>query len=161
MMYCKFFTIATLSIVCLCQAFAAPFTPQMILKDGVDVSISVNPYTQESGEARKGTIAATLNNIANLNLLIAKETNEENEHDIQAIIEAIDPLIPSLNVIGVFDLFEPIYWVGKGEQIGRIVVLSLYIKRYPEKNLGYLKEPILLVTSQVTSPSLRALFQSL
>jgi hypothetical protein len=140
---------------------AAPFTPQMILKDGVDETISVNPYTQESGEVRKGTVAATLNNIARLNQLFLQENSQECEEEIKAIVFAIDQLIPSLKVIGVFDLFEPIYWIGQGEQIGRIVALALYIKRYPEKDTNHLGQKILSLTNTIVSPSLRDLFQSL
>lgn len=136
----------------------APFTPEMILQDGVDQSISINPYTQERGTARKGTIAATLNNIATLNRLIPKENSEE---AIKATIAAVEVLIPSLKIVGMFDLFEPIYWVGEGEQMGRIVVLALYLRHYPEKGSASLRKKIRSLTNALTSPSLSTLFQSL
>ena len=157
----KFFAIVVLSMAWMFQGSAAPFTPQMILKDGVDQTISVNPYTQESGEVRKGTVAATLNNIARLNQLLLQEHSQGREEEIKALIIAIDQLIPSLKVVGMFDLFEPIYWIGQGEQMGRIVTLSLYIKHYPEKDTAHLRQKILLLTHTVTSPSLEELFHSL
>lgn len=160
-MKCKLLRLSLLSCALMAQIMAAPFTPQMILQDGEDQSISINPYTQESGEARKGTVAATLNNIALLNQIILKEPSPGREEEIKATIQAIDQLIPSLKVIGMFDLFEPRYWVGQGEQIGRIVVLSLYFKQYPEKDTEQLKLKIRSLTTQISSPTLRELFESL
>jgi hypothetical protein len=160
-MICKLFAMSALTIAWVSQGMAAPFTPQTILRDGVDQTISVNPYTQESGEVRKGTVAATLNNIARLNQLLLQENSQECEQEIKAIVAAIDQLIPSLKVIGMFDLFEPIYWIGQGEQMGRIVTLALYIKHYPEKDTANLRQKILSLTNRVTSPSLGDLFQSL
>ncbi|MDF3047069.1 MAG: hypothetical protein K0R73_187 [Candidatus Midichloriaceae bacterium] len=109
-----------------------PFTPEGVLAEGVDSTVSTNPYTGESGQARKGTVAATLNNIALLNGLLSEKTSPENELKIQKIIDAITPLIPSLRVIGVFDLFTVDEWLLTDAQPGRILVAALYIKQYPQ-----------------------------
>jgi hypothetical protein len=66
-----------------------------------------------------------------------------------------------MKVIGMFDLFEPVYWVGEGEQIGRIVAIALYIRRYPEKKFGNLKPKIVSLTDHLESPVLRDLFRYL
>jgi hypothetical protein len=154
-----FFYLCVLSLTK--EVYKMPITPEMILQDGADRTTSVNPYTLESGEVRKGTVAATLNNIALLNHLIRQEKSYEGEEEIQKIVAAIDQLIPSLNVIGMFDLFEPIYWIGEGEQIGRLVALSLYIKHYPTKVSDSIRKKLVSWTRNVTSPVLVALFKSM
>lgn len=126
-------------------------TPESILPAGVDSNISINPYTGESGSARKGTIAATLNNVARLNYLLSREETEEYRNEILAISSSIDQLIPSLQAIGLFDLFEPTYWLGKGEQLGRILVISLYFKHYPEKFTSPLRAQLLQLKEGITS----------
>lgn len=140
---------------------AAPFTPEAILQEGVDSTISINPYTGESGTARKGTVAATLNNVARLNQLLSQEETEQQREEIRQISDAIDQLIPSLQVIGVFDMFEPTYWIGSGEQPGRILALSLYFKHYPEKYTPALREQLIKVKDQIHSPYLREQIEAL
>lgn len=131
------------------EEFRKPFTPDSILKEGEDFTISVNPYTQESGKTRKGTIAATLNNVARLNFLLASSPTPRQAEEIQAIINAIDQLIPSLKVVGMFDFFEPIYWIGEGEQLGRIMVILLYFKHHPQEMTPYLKQKIESLNSKI------------
>src|ERR1019366_5995254 len=80
-----------------------PYTPESILPKGVDDTVSVNPYTGESGPARKGTVAATVNNVALLNKLLLAPQAPQNEKEINQIIQTIDPLIPSLKSIGMFN----------------------------------------------------------
>ena len=50
----------TLLIASIClfatTAKSAPFTPESILPVGADSSISINPYTGESGDTRKGQL---------------------------------------------------------------------------------------------------------
>ena len=106
------------------------FTPETMLADGVDSSISTNPYTNESGPARKGTIAATLNNIALLNKKLPKASSKE---DIKDITNVIDNLIPSLRVVGMFDLFTVEQWMETADQPGRVWVVLLYLKKYPQE----------------------------
>jgi hypothetical protein len=139
----------------------ASFTPESILPAGVDSTTSTNPYTGESGTARKGTVAATLNNVAKLNQLLSQEENAERKQEILEISNAINQLIPSLQVIGMFDLFEPSHWIGSGEQPGRILALSLYFKHYPEKYTPALKEQMLQVKGKIASPYLREQLASL
>lgn len=40
------------------------FTPEKMLPAGIDEAEVTNPYTGEKRKARKGTVAATINNIA-------------------------------------------------------------------------------------------------
>jgi len=105
------------------------YTPEKILPDGVDTSRSVNPYTGETGEARKGTVAATLNNTALLNHLLADGKIKETEE----IVKAIRILIPSLKVVGVFNLFTPLEWLSSKDQPGRILCAILYLQAYPQE----------------------------
>ena len=83
------------------------FTPELILPTGVDSNLSTNPYTGEVGPARKGIIASTLNNIALLNTLLRKGDVFKHQIKIEVIIAAIVPILPSLRVVGIFDLFTP------------------------------------------------------
>jgi len=121
---------------------STPFSPESILADGVDTTVSVNPYTGESGEVRKGTAAAMLNNVAKLNQLFLQEKTPENEQSIQALVEAIDQLIPALKIVGMFDLFEPMLWIGEGDQPGRLIAIQLYFKHYPEKMTPEIKQKL-------------------
>lgn len=143
------------------SAEGSPATPEAILPAGVDSTISINPYTGESGVARKGTVAATLKNIASLNQLLSQTENLEIRKELIEISDAIDQLIPSLQVIGLFDFFEPTYWIGEGEQPGRILVLSLYLKHNPKKYSSVLQERLSEVKEKITSPYLLEQIQSL
>ena len=131
---------------------AACYSPNDFKRWG-DSTISTNPYTLESGQARKGTFAATVNNIFRLNQLAQAAHTQENEDEIQAIVAAIDQLIPSLNYVAMFDLFEPAQWLGNGDQIGRIVVLALFFNHYPQKDTAHLKEKIASMASHLHFPS--------
>lgn len=108
------------------------FTPDLILPDGADTTVSVNPYTQETGPVRKGTVAATLSNIAVLNRLFSSPDSQKESLVIE-ITEAVQRLLPSLRVIGVFDLFSIEEWLGAHTQQGRLYVTALYLQRYPEE----------------------------
>lgn len=143
----SFTKISFLTVVCfLTREFSSPsyatsrvgsndklsvFSPESILPAGVDESISTNPYTGESGPARKGTVAATLNNVALLNAALLEK--KEDPLRINALMEAVSTLLPSLRAIGVFDLFTPAEWLSDTTQPGRIMAALLYIERYPDK----------------------------
>lgn len=132
------FTFTTLSILSLPSFAETPpsskvFTPESILPDGVDCTLSTNPYTGESGKARKGTAAATLNNIVLLNKLLNASPTIEIEQQIEEIIKAINSLIPSLKVVGMFDMFQPQEWLADIQQPGKNLVALLYLHQYPEK----------------------------
>lgn len=114
------------------QASGRAFTPEKILPQGVDETISINPYTGESGYTRKGVIAATLNNVALLNKLLAN-SNKETALQVKEITEAIIGLIPSLRAVGIFNLFSIEEWIAAQEQPGRMMVGVLYLQQYPSE----------------------------
>ena len=109
------------------------FTPEAILPKGVDTSNSINPYTGESGNVRKGTIAATIYNVALLNTALTAPSTEKNQQQINQLIEEILRLIPSLKVVAMFDLFTPGEWMTDKTQPGRILTALLYLQKYPKK----------------------------
>lgn len=121
----------------------APFTPEKILPVGADSTISINPYTLESGEVRKGTVAATLNNIALLNQKLSKKASKEEIEKIDDIIDAIKSLLPSLRVIGVFDLFTKEEWISSDNQPGRVMAGVLYLQRYPQEVTEHIKKTLI------------------
>ena len=122
-----------------------PFTPETILPDGQDTTISINPYTGESGPARKGIIAATLNNIAILNKMIASGASEK---ELQPIIIEITKLIPSLHYVGIFDMFTPQEWLTSETQPGRILAGILYLESYPVKITDNVKEILKVIKAK-------------
>lgn len=148
--------IASTQQVCLADDSTKPienlqnkaFTPERILPAGVDSSISTNPYTGESGPARKGIIAATLNNVALLNTLLSEKPSSSDSTKVQEIIEAINSLIPSLRVVGVFDLFTPEEWLLSETQPGRVLVAVLYLQKYPQNITPAIKKHLLLIQNQ-------------
>lgn len=124
------------------------FTPESILPANVDSAIATNPYTGESGPARKGTVAATLNNIALLNTLLSEKISSDDQIKVQEIIKAITSLIPSLRVIGVFDLFTPEEWLSSETQPGRILAAVQYLQKYPQDITSKIKKRLLQIQKQ-------------
>jgi hypothetical protein len=118
------------------------FTPEELFPAGEDYTIVTNPFTGLKGKARKATVAATLNNIAFLNRLLLENAELD---QIQSIKEAIRKLIPSLKVIGVFDLFNLEEWISDDRQLGRIYVIALYLKQYPEE----MTDPLALKLNEI------------
>lgn len=109
-------------------------TPEKLLPAGVDVTEAVNPYTGEKGHARKGTVAATVNNIAILNQLLLAEPADSDNKKIDEFSEAIKKLLPSLRVVGMFDFFTVTEWLEHDEsQPGRILVAVYYLHQYPQE----------------------------
>lgn len=148
-------SVVSSAFLCITVNAEAPFTPESILPEGVDSTISTNPYTGESGLARKGTVAATLNNVARLNHLLKQEETPELRQEIIEISSAINTLIPSLQAIGMFNFFEPDFWISRGEQPGKVIVICLYFKHYPEKYTAELREKLGNVRSETSSCYLR------
>ncbi len=107
------------------------FTPQTILADGVDSTVSKNPYTGEEGPARKGTVAATVNNVFLLNQALLAPTPDASH--IESLTQTMRALVPSLNVIGMFNFFSVDEWLSDNRQPGRILVAILYLQHSPEK----------------------------
>lgn len=134
------------------------FTPESVLPEGVDTTISTNPYTGESGPARKGTVAATLNNIALLNTLFMQEGSSKNQEKERVITQAITSLIPSLRFIGVFDLFTPDEWLASETQPGRILAVVLYLQKYPQEITPQIKERLLHIQQKT---KIKALSESI
>lgn len=107
------------------------FTPESVLPDGIDTTIATNPYTGESGQVRNGTMAAIVNNIVLLNKELDKSPAELTQQGHE-LVKGIDILMPSLRVVGVFDLFSIYEWIAVEKQWGRIYAAILYVRRYPE-----------------------------
>lgn len=129
------------------------FTPEEIFPPGEDYTTVVNPFTGLAGKARKATVAATLNNIALLNRLLLENTGSD---QIQLINEAISKLIPSLKAVGIFDLFSLEEWASDDRQLGRIYVVALYLKQYPDEMTDYLALKFIKIKQSTKSLSLRA-----
>ena len=107
-------------------------TPETILPDGADHTIANNPYTGEAQKVRKGTVAATIANIAKLNTLL-KDSPKNHKKEIQNSVDVIDDLIPSLMAAGMFNLFEGIEWLNDELQPGKIITGILYFNHYPNR----------------------------
>lgn len=125
--------LVTLAAHCSAASTQQVFTPEAILPAGVDETMVVNPYTGESGKARKGTVAATINNIALLNKLLLKPEPQSDADikTVKAIIAEIDTLIPSLRALGLFDFFSVDEWISQYKtQPGRTLTAIRYLKQY-------------------------------
>lgn len=107
------------------------YTPELLLPAGIDSAIGINPYTGESGGARKGTIATTINNAALLNKLLLNE--EKHAPQIREITRIMESLIPSMRVIGIFDFFSVEEWLSAKNQPGRVLIAVLYLKTFPKE----------------------------
>ncbi len=106
------------------------YTPEAILPEGDDFTTATNPFTGETGRARKGIIAATLNNVALLNPLLLSNS-DKHLSQIHAIESTIKELLPSLKAVGIFHMFTVDEWVGEGQQPGRVLAALLYLQAYP------------------------------
>ncbi len=142
------------------HAESSAMTPEVILPDGVDATISINPYTGESGLVRKGTAAATIQNIALLNQHMAKPNDPVTDQEIEKVSSEIGRLIPSLTYIGVFDFFEPIEWIGSSEQPGRVLAAALYLKQHPGEMTEEIERKIQDISTSTPSDYLRNLLQT-
>lgn len=148
---------ATLALLCTANLMAVNptdqvtnevFTPEKVLASGVDSSISTNPYTGESGPARKGTVAATLNNVALLNKYLSENMSSNDAAKVQELSEAINPLIPSLRVVGVFDLFTPEEWLSSKSQPGRVLAAVFYLQKYPQEITPNIRKQLKQIKNQ-------------
>lgn len=117
-------------------------TPESVLPDGVDTMSVTNPFTGRSRPARKGTVAATLNNVALLNTKLQEKNITDTDWTlIQEIQSHIIKLLPSLDVIGVFDLFDAEEWISD-TQLGRTMTITLYLKENPSKVTDSVKKKL-------------------
>lgn len=127
-------------------AIAQPVMPKDMLPAGVDSNVSVNPYTGESHEARKGTIAATIQNVVFLNQALS-----QNEKNVEAYIQALRDLMPSLSAVGLFDFFTPQEWIDHNVQPGRTLCAVLYFQTYPERLTPEIKNQLKAVRQKTQS----------
>lgn len=126
-------------------------TPEKILPAGVDVTESVNPYTGEKAEARKGTVAATLSNIVTLNKLLEETVSVQTNQKIDEVSQAIIKLLPSLRVIGMFDLFTIQEWLQNHQkQPGRTLVALFYLQKYPKEVSSDIKTQLNQINNETT-----------
>lgn len=132
-------------------------TPEEIFPDGQDHTDVVNPFTGFSGKARKATVAATLHNIALLDDLLPESVELKR---IESIDEEIRKLIPSLKAIGIFDLFTLEEWVNDELKLGRIYVIILYLKHYPEEMTDSLAFKLEIIKNNTKSAILRIRLQT-
>lgn len=124
------------------EATLTPVTPEHILPAGVDTTLSVNPYTGESGQVRKGTVAATINNIAILNRLLQEPLTLQTRENIEKTVKEIQGLLSSLRMVGMFDIFSPLEWISASSQPGRVLAIVLYMEKFPEKLTPEIKEQL-------------------
>ena len=129
------------------------FTPEAILPNGVDGSLLTNPYTHEQGQARKGTIAATIHNISALNKMMAAPdansgTSDRTETEIEQIIAALRSLLPSLKITAMFNLFTPEEWLSGTNQLGRLLVGVLFLQENPTEATPDVKRRLLEIRSR-------------
>lgn len=146
---------ATLSLVHCASTQKKPeiYTPEAILPAGEDFTLATNPYTGEKGKARKGIIAATLNNVVLLNKLLRDERADQKQ--ILAIIDAVKALLPSLNNVGIFDFFHVEEWLTTNEQPGRVLVAALYLQAYPKKLTGPARSLLVTALQSAANPLFR------
>ena len=127
-------------------------TPEKLLPAGVDVTEAVNPYTGEKGTARKGTVAATVSNIAILNQLLLAEPADSDNAKIDEFAEAIKKLLPSLRVVGMFDFFTVAEWLEHDElQPGRTLVAVYYLHQYPQEITADIKRQLKSIGDKVST----------
>lgn len=134
------------------------FTPEDVLPDGDDHTTAVNPFTGFHGRARKGTVAATLNNIALLDRLFQENAGHD---QIANVKKAIVELMPSLKAVGIFDLFNPIEWINDPKHLGRTYVALLYLKHYPEEISEEIVDKLKKIKQTVKIPFFQSELQSL
>lgn len=110
-----------------------PVTPEQILPAGADTTQSINPYTGETAEVRKGTVAATIGNVAALNRLLQESPTPQIRANIEQIVKEIHGLLTSLRAVGMFDIFTPLEWISTSSQPGRALIVVLYVEKFPDK----------------------------
>ncbi len=132
-------------------------TPEKLLPAGVDSGEIVNPYTGEKGQARKGTVGATINNIVVLNKLLQEKPTASTDKKIDEHAQAIMKLIPSLKVIALFDFFTVEEWLGNHDkQPGRALVAIFYLQKYPNEITPEIKTQLKQVENETNIQKLKA-----
>ncbi|MBN8511673.1 MAG: hypothetical protein J0L79_01395 [Rickettsiales bacterium] len=103
--------------------------PEDALETGLDGNVVKNPFTGESGWARKGVIGATEFNIVAMDNLLKKHNPlQEDKEVFWETVRLIDGRIESLRYIGLFDLFLPSEWMGTVKCPARFLTGVLFFK---------------------------------
>lgn len=118
-----------------------------ILADGQEGIQMQDPITGEIGYIRKGTVAATMANINELNRLLQRTCTTEEVQKISELCTTIKESLPSLRVLGMFRFFSPFEWMADSKQPGRTLVAIFLLQKHPEfindellKRLEFLKQ---------------------
>lgn len=102
---------------------AMAVTPDQILPDNQE-------YLNRNGiKARKGTIAATIKNVLQLDDLL---NNNGSEEKIREILEDQKPLVQGLYAADLFKLYPIEDWLNEPERPGKAMVAVLTLQKCPE-----------------------------
>jgi hypothetical protein len=144
------------------NAFAGTFTPEALLPAGADSAVFVNPYTGESGNIRKGTIGATIMNTHELNQLLTNAPSKQNDALVNNIIKEHQSLLPSLKIVGMFDIFNIQEWIVDPEaQPGRCLLGLLYLKQNPKEMTPDIIKTLIILKEATTNTYLLSMVDSL
>lgn len=137
-------------------------TPEKLLPAGVDSGEIVNAYTGEKGQARKGTVGATISNVALLNKLLKEKPSAETNKKIEETSQAVIKLIPSLKIIALFDFFTIEEWLGNHDkQPGRALVALFYLQEYPKEITPEIKMQLNRIASETKIEMIKAVIKKL
>lgn len=90
-------------------------------------------------EGRKGSIAATLKNIALFEEELRKGTVSA---QFLSAIEDQKSLLPVLKGVGLMELFSIEEWLQDQNKLGRIFLTLLYIEAYPEEITPFIRNKL-------------------
>ena len=80
---------------------------------------------------RKGSIAATLQNVKTLNCLLSEKPSLQRDQDIHTIVDDIRPIIEGLVATELFDIFSPLEWIANQHNKGRALVGIVCLQEVP------------------------------
>lgn len=81
--------------------------------------------------ARKGSIAATILNAKELDMLLKMPPSTSKRNQIAEVIQDIKLMLPSLHAVNLFQFFTPLEWLQDPNREGRCFVALLYLQSYP------------------------------
>lgn len=126
-------------------------TPEQLLADGQD-HIAQNGIT-----ARKGSIKALIDNVAELNLHLTDQKNPEKAK--KAIADLFESM-PTQKELKVFEMFPPAEWIANKDYPGKVMAGVLYLQHYPAELTPAIKTE-LITLSKTAHPLLKAEIQKL
>lgn len=100
-------------------------TPSEILPKGAEGQVA-----KDGTFVRKGTIKATIDNIAILNKMFNQPANKARYDKIDESIKPIMELVPSFYALDMFKFFTVNEWLQDENNKGRILVTLLYLDKY-------------------------------